>query len=275
MVKDYDCEILYHPGKANVVADALSRRAESTPLRDVCLRLTMIAPVLDAIRGAQAEAVQPKMQKRERVVGLVSEFITDGRGLMTFQGRIWVPFVGGTRTSLMEEAHRSKFSIHPGATKMYLDLRKEYWWPCMKRDVAWFVERCLTCRRVKAEHQRPHGKLQPLEVPEWKWEHITMDFITKLPRTARGVDAIWVIVDRLTKSAHFLAISESSSAEKLAELYVREVVSRHGVPISIVSDRDVRFTSRFWKKFHEELGTRLHFSTAYHPQTDGQSERTI
>ena len=102
-----------------------------------------------------------------------------------------------------------------------------------------------------------------------------MDFITKLPKTARGVDAIWVIVDRLTKSAHFLAISESSSAEKLAEIYVREVVSRHGVPISIVSDRDVRFTSRFWKKFHEELGTRLHFSTAYHPQTDGQSERTI
>ena len=96
-----------------------------------------------------------------------------------------------------------------------------------------------------------------------------MDFITKLPRIARGVDSIWVIVDQLTKNAHFLAISESSSAERLTELYAREVVSRHGVPISIISDRDVRFTSRFWKKFHEELGTRLHFSTAYHPQTDG------
>ena len=113
----------------------------------------------------------------------------------------------------------------------------------MKRDVAWFVERCLTCCRVKAKHQCPHGKLQPLEVPQWKWEQISMDFITKVPRTARGVDAIWVIVDRLTKSAHFLAISESSSTERLAELYAREVVSRHGVPISIVSDRDVRFTS--------------------------------
>ncbi|CAH1446825.1 unnamed protein product [Lactuca virosa] len=175
----------------------------------------------------------------------------------------------------MEETYRLRFSIHPGATKMYLDLKRDYWWPCMKRDVAWVVERCLTCRRVKADHQRPHGMLQPLEVPQWKWEQNSMDFITKLPRTARGVDVIWVIVDRLTKSVHFLAISESSSAEKLAEIYVREVVARNGVPMSIVSDRNVRFTSRFWKKFHEELGTRLHFSTTYHPQTDGQSERTI
>ncbi|KAJ9552297.1 hypothetical protein OSB04_016342 [Centaurea solstitialis] len=102
-----------------------------------------------------------------------------------------------------------------------------------------------------------------------------MDLITKLPKTPRKFDAIWVIVDRLTKSALFLAIRESSTAEQLAEIYVKEVVSRHGVPVSIISDRDVRFTSRFWERFHSELGTRLHFSTAYHPQTDGQSERTI
>ena len=145
----------------------------------------------------------------------------------------------------------------------------------MKRDVAWYVKRCLTCRKVKAEHQRPHDKMQPLDNPLWKWEDITMDFITKLPRTARGVDSIWVIVDRLTKSAHFILIQESISAEKLADIYIREIVARHGVPVSVISDRDVRFTSRFWKKFHDELGTRLHFSTAFHPQTDGQSERTI
>ena len=108
--------------------------------------------------------MRPENQKRERVIGQVSEFVTDGRGLMMFQGRIWVSHVGGTRTILMEEAHRSKFSIHPGDTKMYLHLKKDYWWTCMKRDVTWFVERCLTCRRVKAEHQRPHGKLQPLEI---------------------------------------------------------------------------------------------------------------
>jgi len=158
---------------------------------------------------------------------------------------------------------------------MYRDLRPDYWWPCMKRDVAWYVERCLTCRKVKAEHQRPHGKMQPLDIPVWKWEDITMDFITKLPRTARGVDSIWVVVDRLTKSAHFIPIQESISAERLADIYVREIVARHGVPVSVVSDRDVRFTSRFWKRFHDEMGTRLHFSTAFHPQTDGQSERTI
>ena len=169
----------------------------------------------------------------------------------------------------MEEAHKSHFSIHLEATKMYRDLSLSYWWLGMKRDIAWYVERCLTCRMVKAEHQRPHGKLQPLEIPMWKWERITMDFVTKLPKTAKGFDAIWVIVDRLTKSAHFLAIRESSSVEKLADLYVREIVSRHGVPVSIVSDRDVRFTSCFWQKFHEELGTRLHFSIMFHPQTDG------
>ena len=199
----------------------------------------------------------------------------DGRGLLTKHGRIWVPYTGGYRKTLLEEAHKSKFSIHPGATKMYHDLRESYWWHGMKNDVARYVEECLTCRKVKAEHQNPHGKLQPLETPEWKWEHLTMDFITKLPRTARGDDTIWVVVDRLTKSAHFLAIKESSSAEKLAEIFVREIVSLHGIPVSIISDRDTRFTSRFWQKFQEELGTRLHFSTAFHPQTDGQSERTI
>ena len=123
----------------------------------------------------------------------------------------------------------------------------------------------MTCSKVKAEHQRPHGKVQSLPIPMWKWEDITMDFITKLPRTARGVVAIMVILDRLMESAHFIPISESIPAENLVDIYVQEVVARHGVPVSVVSDRDVHFTSRFWKKFHDELGTQLHFSTTYHP----------
>ncbi|KAI3691688.1 hypothetical protein L6452_31490 [Arctium lappa] len=158
---------------------------------------------------------------------------------------------------------------------MYRDLKLHYWWPVMKLDVARYVEQCVTCLQVKAEHQRPYGSLQSLEIPKWKWEHITMDFVTKLPKTLKGYDAIWVIVDRLTKSAHFLAMRETLPMDKLAKLYIDEVISRHGVPLSIVSDRDSRFTSHFWNGLQKELGTRVKLSTTYHPQTDGQSERTI
>ena len=128
---------------------------------------------------------------------------------------------------------------------------------------------------MKAEHQKPAGKIQPLPIPVWKWDKITMDFVTGLPRTRRQHDAIWVIVDRLTKSVHFLPVSNDDPLDKLAQLYVEEIVRLHGVPISIVSDRDPRFTSRFWSSLQHAMGTRLHFSTAFHPQTDGQSERTI
>lgn len=145
----------------------------------------------------------------------------------------------------------------------------------MKAEIATYVSKCLTSAKVKAEHQKPAGFLQQPDIPIWKWERITMDFITKLPRTPSGYDAIWVIVDRLTKSAHFLPIKETDGMEKLARLYLKEIVCRHGVPISIISDRDSRFTSGFWKSLQKALDTNLDMSTAYHPQTDGQSERTI
>jgi hypothetical protein len=158
---------------------------------------------------------------------------------------------------------------------MYQDLKRRFWWNGMKRDVAEFVERCSTCQQVKAEHQRPAGPLQPLEIPVWKWEEIAMDFLVGLPRTQAGYDAIWVIVDRLTKAAHFILVKVKYSLEKLTELYLQEIVRLHGVPKAIVSDRDPRFTSRFWMSLQKAMGTKLQFSTAYHPQTDGQSERTI
>ena len=145
----------------------------------------------------------------------------------------------------------------------------------MKRDISDFVSRCLICQQVKAEHQVPSGLLQPIMIPEWKWDRVTMDFVSGLPLSASKKDAIWVVVDRLTKSAHFIPVRTDFSLDKLAELYVSQIVRLHGVPISIVSDRDPRFTSRFWKKLQEALGTKLHFSTAFHPQTDGQSERII
>ncbi|KAJ9567181.1 LOW QUALITY PROTEIN: hypothetical protein OSB04_003147 [Centaurea solstitialis] len=275
VVKDYDCDILYHPGKANMVADALSRKTAHTSLRISHLKMVVTTSFLELVWRAQKEAGRNDNQNRERVRCQLPLMVRDSRGLLTRHEQVWVPHAGGARQTLLEEAHKSRFSIHPGATKMYRNLRTDYWWPGMKREVARYVESCMTCLKVKAEHQRPHGKMQPLEIPEWKWENITMDLITKLPKTPRKFDAIWVIVDRLTKSAHFLAIRESYTSEQLADLYMREVVVRHGIPVSIISDRDTRFTSRFWERFHADLGTRLHFSTTYHPQTDGQGERTI
>ncbi|GJS64780.1 putative reverse transcriptase domain-containing protein [Tanacetum coccineum] len=158
---------------------------------------------------------------------------------------------------------------------MYHDLKKLYWWPNMKAIIAEYVGKCLTCSRVKAECQKPSGLLVQPEIPMWKWERITMDFVTKLPKTTIGHDTIWVIVDRLTKSAHFIPTRATDSMETLTRLYIKEIVSRHGVPISIISDRDSHFTSRFWQSLQNALGTQLDMSTTYHPETDGQSERTI
>ena len=145
----------------------------------------------------------------------------------------------------------------------------------MKRHVGDFVRRCLTCQQVKAKHQKLQGLLQPLEVAEWKWEHVTMDFVTHLPQTQQRHDAVWVIVDQLTKSTHFLVVRMTITFERFCWLYIREIVWLHGVPVSIVSDRDPRFTPHFLKSFQKAMGTRLTMSTTFHPQTDGQSERTI
>ena len=145
----------------------------------------------------------------------------------------------------------------------------------MKRHIGDFVRRCLTCQQFKAEYQKPEGLLQPLEVAEWKWEHVTMDFVTHLPKTSQRHDAVWVIVDRLTKSAHFLAVRMTFTLEEFYQLYIQEIVRLHRVLVSIVSDRDPRFTAHFWKSFQKAMGTRLTMSTTFHPQTDGQSESTI
>ncbi|GJU29599.1 putative reverse transcriptase domain-containing protein [Tanacetum coccineum] len=175
----------------------------------------------------------------------------------------------------MHESHKSKYSIHPGSDKMYQDMKKLYWWPNMKANIATYVSKCLTCAKVKAEHQRPSGLLVQPEIPEWKWDNITMDFVTKLPKTSQGYDTIWVIVDRLTKSAIFTPMRETDPLDKLARMYLKEVVTRHGIPVSIICDRDPRFASNFWRSLQNALGTNLDMSTAYHPQTDGQSESTI
>nr|GFB65201.1 reverse transcriptase domain-containing protein [Tanacetum cinerariifolium] len=163
----------------------------------------------------------------------------------------------------MHESHKSKYSIHPSSDKMYQDMKKLYWWPNMKADIATYVSKCLTCAKVKAKHKKPSRLLVQPNIPEWKWDNITMDFVTKLPKSSQGYDTIWVIVDRLTKSAIFTPIRETDPMDKLERIYLKEVVTRHGIPVSIISDRDPMFVSNFWRSLQNALGTRLDMSTAY------------
>ncbi|GJT88312.1 putative reverse transcriptase domain-containing protein [Tanacetum coccineum] len=258
LFSDYDCEIRYHPGKANVVADALSRKERVKPKRVRAMNMTLQSSIKDRILAAQKEA-SDESAGLQRGLDEMIELRNDGA--LYYLDRIWVPLKGDVRTLIMDEAHKSKYSVHPGADKMYYDLRDRYWWPGMKKDIAVYVSRCLTCLKVKAEHQRPSGLLQQPEIPEWKWEGIAMDFVTKLPRTSSGHDTIWVIMDRLTKSAHFLPMREDYKMDRLARIYLNEIVARHGVPIL-----------SFWLLMQEALGTRLDMSMTYHPQTDGQIE---
>ncbi|GJT63303.1 putative reverse transcriptase domain-containing protein [Tanacetum coccineum] len=287
LLSDYDCDIRYHPRKANVVADALSRKEREPPLRVRALVMTISLDLPKQILNAQTEARKPENIKSEDVGGMLIENAkypeairtekleprTDGT--LCLNGRSWLPCYGDLRTVIMHESHKSKYSIHPGSEKMYQDVKKLYWWPNMKADIATYVSKCLTCAKVKAEHQRQSGLLVQPEIPQWKWDNITMDFVTKLPKSSQGYDTIWVIVDRLTKSAIFIPMKETDPLEKLARMYLKEVVTRHGIPVSIICDRDPRFASNFWRSLQKALGTSLDMSTAYHPQTDGQSERTI
>ncbi|GJR97611.1 putative reverse transcriptase domain-containing protein [Tanacetum coccineum] len=275
LFSDYDCEIRYHPGKANVVADALSRKERLKPRRARAMSMTIHSSIKARILEAQSEASKNVNTPAEMLKGLDKQLERKEDGGLYLAERIWVPVYGNLRTLIMNEAHATRYSVHPGADKMYYDLRGLYWWPGMKKDIAMYVSKCLTCSKVKAEHQKPSGLLQQPEIPEWKWENITMDFINKLPRTSSGHDSIWVIVDRLTKSAHFLAIREDYKIERLTRLYINEIIARHGVPVLIISDRDSYFTSRFWQSLQKALGTRLDLSTANHLETDGQSERII
>ena len=149
----------------------------------------------------------------------------------------------------MEEVHHSSYTIHPGSTKMYQDLKEFFWWEGTKKDVAEFVSKCLVCQQVKAEHQKSVGLFQRIDILEWKWKRITMDFVTRLPKSSKGYDLIWVIVDRLNKSAHFFPVKTTYSKTQYAKIYLEMIISLHGVPLSIILDRGPQFTTQFWRSF--------------------------
>jgi hypothetical protein len=263
LIKDYDCVIDYHPGKANIVADALSRKnkaviggmtvnnvKELIELGELRTRMgvglngsllaQMVAqPMLwDKILKAQKNDVKAEKIKGEIKLKQETPFQLREDRILAMQKRVYIPEDKDLKENILREAHESRLTVHPGSTKMFKDLKEYYWWPMMKKEIAEYVAKCAICQQVKAEHKRPAGELQPLPIPEWKWENITMDFVSGLPKSKKGNDAVWVIVDRLTKSALFLPMKMTDSVDKLAKLYVSEVVRLHGVPVSIVSDRD-------------------------------------
>jgi hypothetical protein len=232
LIKDYELEIHYHPGKANVLVDALSRKASCHCLimktSDIMLchkmeklnlgmiqhgtlnQLKLESVLLQRIMDAQKDNEGTKHIHEKIKARRAKCFRKDAQGIVWFNNRIVVPKDEEIRQQILDEAHLSRYSIHPGSTKMDHDLKQHYWWTKMKIEIARYVARCDTCRRVKAIHVKTAGPLQSLPIPTWKWEDISMDFIVGLPRTAKGYDSICVIIDRLTKIAHFFACQDRS-----------------------------------------------------------------
>ncbi|KAK4383424.1 Transposon Tf2-11 polyprotein [Sesamum angolense] len=225
---------------------SMNTKLEVDQVAGLLAALQLKPDFVDHIKEAQTRDPFLLRMREKLKQGKKSNFSIRVDGVIVNGERVGVPDVNGLRKKILQEAHNAPYAMHPGTTKMYRNLKPYYWWQTMKKDVAEFVAKCMTCQQVKACHTFSHSRRQAPAV-----------------------------VDRLTKSAHFLPIRLGDSLDKLAELYVSEIVRLHGVPVSIVSDRDPRFTSRFWEVYKGHLGTKLHFSTAFHPQTDGQSERTI
>nr|GEV38160.1 putative reverse transcriptase domain-containing protein [Tanacetum cinerariifolium] len=257
LLSDYDCEIRYHPGKANVVADALSRKERSKPLRVRALVMTIRLNLPKQILSAQSKARKEENFINEDLHGMINKLEPRADGTLCLNNRSWTSCFGDLRALIIHETHKSKYSIHFGSDKIYQDLKKLYWWPNMKAEIATYISTYLMCAKFKIEYQKSSGLLVQPEIPQWKWENITTDFVTKLPKTATDQDTIWVIIGRLTKSAYFLPMREDDTLEKLMRQYLKEVVSRHGVPISIISDRDGKFTSHFWKSLNKALGDKV------------------
>ncbi|GKV02736.1 hypothetical protein SLEP1_g15133 [Rubroshorea leprosula] len=235
LLKDYDLTISHHPGKASKVADALSKKSSGTASNILATQKELLEDLVKLDVELRVDSTMAYLAALSAQLALMDRIKL---------GQQKDPFLQKMKEKVRAgEPHMQEFRISDDETL--------------------------------AEHKRLHGKLQPLPIPQWKWENITMDFVTGLPQTLKGNDSIWVIVDRLTKSAHFLSYQIGTSIEKLANMYMEEVVKLHGVPVSIVSDKNTRFLSHFWTSLQQALGTQLNFSMTFHPQTDGQSERTI
>jgi transposase InsO family protein len=264
-----DAEIEYKEGKQNM-ADALSRR----PDLDTAFSLNVLSAATEGTLLEQlrhAYTLDPWYASS----GLPKPGFSMSDGIWYFQNRIVVPRDTALRKLIISECHDVGSAGHQGITRTLQRVASRFWWPHMSRTVSSWVLACPSCQRNKPTNQRPIGLLNPLPVPSYKWEQMTMDLITDLPTTKHGYNAIVTFIDRLSKHVHFAPTTKTVNAPQLARIFRKTVYSAgHGIPRVIITDRDERFLSHFWRSFFDMLGTQLKFTTAYHPQTDGQSERT-
>jgi hypothetical protein len=239
-------------------------------LFNITLTLTLRAEIIAAQKDDEGMGhINRRMREGDPKVACFRE---DAEGALWFKERLVVPRSEALKKKILDEAHTSRYSVHPGSTKMCHDLRQQFWWMTMKCEAALYISECDTCWNVKADYMKPGGLLQPLSIPEWKWDDISMDFIVGLPLTGRKFSSIWVIVDRLSKSAHLIPVHTRYDVQRYAEIYIAHMLCLHGVPKMIMSDRSSQFVTLFWEKLHASLETHLIHSSAYHPQMDGQTE---
>ena len=275
LLQEFDFEIEYVKGKENVVADALSRRPLANAVS--CIRNSLMDEIKmhyidDEFFNIPFESLSKEARTTDEIEKFKAFELKDE--ILYYNGKVCVPKFGEYRLNIINNLHDIPIAGHPGFQKTYMAVKRHYYWPGMKKDIKEYVERCLKCQISKTEQVKDPGLLQPLSVPNLKFESISMDFIVGLPKTQRNFDSIMVVVDRLTKIAHFIPTFTTVTAYGVAELFMREIFKHHGIPREIISDRGRKFVSEFWTTLFKLCGTKIKLSTAYHPETDGQTERT-